>query len=116
MAVALTPDPSPTADDDVPRVIVARASGGDRVFRGILRAAGAVVLAITLLILVFLILRSLGALGRAGFAFFTTQNFYPELSDQFGIAALLPDSALIALIALVIAVPVRVVIAIFMSG
>ena len=47
-------------------------------FRGILRTAGMVVLAITLLILVFLILRSLGALHRAGFVFLTTQNFFPE--------------------------------------
>ncbi len=115
MAVAMTPDSSQAVDDDVPRVILARASGGDRVFRGILRAAGIVVLAITLLILIFLVLRSLSAFRRAGLGFFTTQNFYPETSDQFGIAALLPDSGLIAVIALVIALPVGVAIALYIS-
>ncbi len=115
MAVALTRGvPGPPADD-APRPIVARASAGDRIFRGVLRAAGFVVLAITTLILVFLIIRSLGALQRAGFGFFTTQSFFPETSDQFGIAALLPDSALIAVIALVIAVPVGVATALYMS-
>jgi phosphate transport system permease protein len=102
-------------DDDVPRIIVARSSGSDRIFRGILRGAGIAVLLITLLILVFLIVRSLSAFQRAGFGFFTTAAFFPETSDQFGIAALLPDSALIAAIALVVAVPVGVATAIYIS-
>ncbi|MGN6792489.1 MAG: phosphate ABC transporter permease subunit PstC [Streptosporangiaceae bacterium] len=116
MAIALTPS-SPTAaqDDDIPRIIVARPSGSDRIFRGILRAAGIVVLAITALILVFLIVRSLSAFQRAGFGFFTTSSFFPETSNAFGIAALLPDSALIAAIALIVAVPVGVATAIYIS-
>ena len=116
MAVVLTPDSPHTLPDlDVPRVIVAKPSSSDRVFRNILRGAGIAVLLITGLILVFLILRSLSALQRAGFGFFTTQSFYPEASSQFGIAALLPDSALIAAIALVIAVPIGVATAIYIS-
>jgi phosphate transport system permease protein len=116
MAVALTPDsPHTLPDVDAPRVIVAKPSSSDRVFRGILCGAGIVVLLITGLILVFLILRSLSALQRAGFGFFTTQSFFPETSDQFGIAALLPDSALIAVIALLVAVPVGVATAIYIS-
>ncbi len=116
MAVALTPSsPMAAQDDDVPRVIVSRSSGSDRIFRGILRGAGIAVLLITLLILVFLIVRSLSAFQRAGFGFFTTAAFFPETSDQFGIAALLPDSALIAAIALLVAVPVGVATAIYIS-
>lgn len=116
MAIALTPaSPAAEPDDDVPRLIVARPSGSDRIFRGILRGAGIVVLLITGLILVFLFLRSLGAFQRAGLGFFTTAAFQPETSDQFGIAALLPDSALIAVIALVVAVPVGVATAIYIS-
>ncbi len=116
MAVVLTPDsPHTLPDVDTPRVIVAKPSRSDRVFRSILRGAGIAVLLITGLILVFLILRSLSALQRAGFGFFTTQSFYPEASSQFGIAALLPDSALIAAIALVIAVPIGVATAIYIS-
>jgi phosphate transport system permease protein len=116
MAIALTPaSPAAEPDEDVPRLIVARPSRSDRIFRGILRTAGILVLAITALILVFLILRSLGALQRAGLGFFSTAAFQPETSDQFGIAALLPDSALIAIIALVVAVPVGVATAIYIA-
>jgi phosphate transport system permease protein len=102
-------------DADAPRVIVAKPSSSDRVFRGILRGAGITVLAVTVLILVFLVLRSLSAFRRAGLGFFTTPSFFPETSNQFGIAALLPDSALIAVIALLVAVPVGVATALFIS-
>ena len=117
MAVALTPGSPHTlpVEEDVPRRIVAKSSNSDKVFRGILRGAGLVVLLITVLILVFLILRSFSAIKRAGFGFFTTQNFFPETSNQFGIAALLPDSALIAVIALLVAVPIGVATAIYIS-
>ena len=102
MAVALTPDsPRAAIAGRCAAPIVSKASGADRVFRGILRGAGIMVLAITGLILIFLILRSFSAFQRAGFGFFTTSSFFPETSSQFGIAALLPDSALIAVIALV---------------
>src|SRR5215469_11274864 len=116
MAVALTPhvQPGPHADD-VPRAIVARATGGDRVFRGILRSAGLAVLLITLMILIFLLLKSSSGFQRAGFGFFTTASFQPETSNRFGIDALLRDSALIAVIALTIAVPTGIATAIYIS-
>jgi phosphate transport system permease protein len=116
MAVALTPGRSsvPSAED-IPRAIVVRASGADRIFRGILRGAGLTVLILTGMILLFLVLRSMSAFRRAGFGFFTTQSFAPELTDHFGIAALLPDSALVAVIALVIAIPVGLAAAIYIS-
>lgn len=104
-----------SAADDVPRDIVSSISVGDKVFRGVLRGSGITVLAITGMILIFLALRSLSALKRAGPHFFTTQNFLPETSNQFGVAALLPDSVLIALIALIIAVPVGVATALYIS-
>jgi phosphate transport system permease protein len=113
--VATSPLPAQIPADDVPRIVVSKAAGGDRIFRGILRGAGITVLAITGMILVFLVLRSLSALQRAGLAFFTTQNFLPETSSQFGVAALLPDSVLIALVALIIAVPVGVATALYIS-
>lgn len=101
--------------DDVQRIIMSPVSRGDKVFRGVLRGSGITVLGITGMILIFLILRSLSALRRAGLGFATTQNFLPETSNQFGIAALLPDSILIALIALFIAVPVGVATALYIS-
>jgi phosphate transport system permease protein len=119
MAVVLTSEPSPAQpgppENDVPRAIVVRSSGTDKIFRAVLRIAGATVLLVTGMILIFLLIRSLGAFERAGFGFFTTANFLPELSNQFGIAALLPDSIEIALIALVIAMPIGVAVALYIS-
>jgi phosphate transport system permease protein len=114
MAVALTPEPASAASEDRPRAIVASVSAGDRIFRVGLRAAGLTVLLITGLILVFLVLRSLSAFQAVGFGFFTTSSWYLS-TNQFGIAAILPLGVLIAVIALIIAVPVGLATALFIS-
>ena len=114
MAVALTPGPPSAPSEDRPRTIVASVSAGDRIFRTGLRLAGLAVLVITGLILLFLLLRSFTALRAAGWSFFTTQSWLIG-TNQFGIAALLPLTVLIALIALVIAIPVGVASALFIS-
>jgi len=114
MAVALTPGPPSSPSDDRPRPIVGSVAPGDRVFRLAMRAAGLSVLLITGLILVFLILRSLTAFRAVGFGFFTTSNWFIN-TNQFGIAAILPLGILIALLSLVIAVPVGLATALFIS-
>ncbi len=114
MAVALTPGPSSAPSEDRPRAIVASVSAGDRIFRTGLRVAGLTVLIITGLILVFLILRSFTAFDAVGWRFFTTQSWFIS-TNQFGIAAILPDGVLIAFIALIIAIPVGVATALFIS-
>ena len=114
MAVALTPGPPSAASDDRPRTIVASVSLGDKIFRNFLRVAGLTVLIITGLILVFLLLRSFTALHAVGFRFFTTSSWFIS-TNQFGIAAILPFTVLIAFIALIIAVPVGVATALFIS-
>ena len=96
------------------RPVVLRSSRGDLVFHGVLRGAGLAVFAITGLILVFLVLRSLAAFRAVGFAFFTTSQWFIS-TNQFGIAAILPLGVLAALIALVIAVPLGVATALFIS-
>ncbi len=111
MAVVDTPAP---VDEDRPRAIVTRVSTGDRVFRGALRGAGIAVLVITASILVFLVLRSLTAFRLEGFRFFTTSSWLIS-TNQFGLAAILPLGVLIAVIALIIAVPVGVATALLIS-
>jgi phosphate transport system permease protein len=114
MAVALTPGPPSAPSDDRPRTIVNSVSHGDRIFRFAMRAAGLAVLLITGLILVFLVLRSLTALRAVGFRFFTTSTWFIN-TNQFGIAAILPLGVLIAVIAMIIAVPVGLATALFIA-
>jgi len=114
MAVAVTPGPPSAPSDDRPRTIVTSVSGGDRIFRFVMRMAGLAVLVITGLILVFLVLRSLTAFRAVGFHFFTTSTWFIN-TNQFGIAAILPLGVLVAVIALIIAFPVGVATALFIA-
>jgi len=102
------------ADDDRPRNIVVRVSPADRIFRGLLRGAGIAVLVMTAGILVFLALQSVPAFKAVGLRFFTTSTWFIS-TNQFGIAAILPLGVLIALIALIIAIPVGLAAALFIS-
>jgi phosphate transport system permease protein len=102
------------AGDDVPRTIVSRASPADRVFRGILRAAGLSVLVITALILVFLVIQARTALAAEGFRLLTTPGLTPG-DNGFGVAALLPYSVVIAVIAIIFAVPAGFAAALYIS-
>ncbi|MFJ9693813.1 phosphate ABC transporter permease subunit PstC [Kitasatospora sp. NPDC101183] len=101
-------------DTDVPRVVIVSSTPGDRVFRGVLRLAGLSVFAIMGLIAFFLVLRGVDALRATGWSFLTEQK-WQTAAHRFGIGAVLPDGVLIAVIALVIAVPVALCTAIFIS-
>jgi phosphate transport system permease protein len=107
---------TPVADplDDLPRRISAPVSAGDRVFRGVLRAAGLSVFLLMGLIAFFLLLRGMQAFRATGWSFFTQQKWLTQ-SGVFGIAAVLPDGVIIAVIALVIAVPVALTAAVFVA-
>jgi phosphate transport system permease protein len=96
------------------RRITASVSSGDRIFRGVFRAAGLSVFAIMGLIALFLLLRGLDALRVTGWSFFTEQKWQTD-ARVFGIGAVLPDGLIIAVIALVIAVPVALSAALFIS-
>jgi phosphate transport system permease protein len=108
------PPIAPTTALDRPREIHRTVSTGDRVFRGVLRAAALAVLSITGLIAVFLVLKSGSALSHVGWRFLTTEVWIPS-ANRFGIASLLPNGILIALIAMCVAVPVALATAIFIS-
>ncbi len=115
MSAAVTRTPTvPERHDDVPRAIVNRPSGPDLIFRSVLRGAGITVLGITGAILLFLILQALPAIKAEGFRLLTTSTLLYG-SKQFGVAALLPDSIAIALIALAIAVPAGLAAAIYIA-
>jgi phosphate transport system permease protein len=114
MAVAVTSARPAPAADDAPRTVVSRGSRGDVIFRVGVRAAGLSSFVITALILGFLVFRGLWAFRTDGFGFFTKQNWI-FVGNQFGIGGVLPDTLIIAVIASVIAVPVALATAIYIS-
>jgi phosphate transport system permease protein len=114
MAVALTSARPAPAADDTPRLIVSPVSRGDAVFRGLLRAAGLSSFVITALILIFLLIRSSWAFRADGLSFFTKQNWV-FVGNQFGIGGVLPGTLIIGVVASLIAVPIALATAIFIS-
>ncbi|MEU6340414.1 phosphate ABC transporter permease subunit PstC [Streptomyces sp. NPDC046977] len=83
-------------------------------FRAILRGGGALVLAIMLLVGGFLTYRAWQALSVAKWSFITTQAWEPE-AHNFGIAAVLVGTVLIAGVAIVFAVPLALGTALYIS-
>lgn len=100
--------------EDRPRTVKTPVRGADRVFRGILRGGGIAVLVITALIAFFLIYRSSSAFSRVGWKFFAISLWLPD-QKNFGIASVLPNGIIIAAIALIIAVPIALLTALFIS-
>ncbi|MFJ6568092.1 phosphate ABC transporter permease subunit PstC [Streptomyces sp. NPDC091292] len=86
----------------------------DRVFRGVLRGGGTFVLAIMLLVGGFLTYRAWQALDVARWDFITTEAWEPE-GHHFGIAAVMVGTMLIALVAIVFAVPLALGTALYIS-
>jgi phosphate transport system permease protein len=85
------------------------------VFRGGARLSGAVVLAIMVAVGLFLLLRGLQALKAVGpLKFITTQAWDPDIHN-FGIAAVLTGSVMIALVAICVATPLALGTALFIS-
>jgi phosphate transport system permease protein len=87
---------------------------GDSFFRSGSWAAGLSVLAIMVLVGGFLLWLALPALQATGFSFLTTAEWQPDV-HHFGIAAVLTFTILIAVVALIVAVPLAIGTALFIS-
>lgn len=101
-------------DGDKPRKLTSRASGQDRIFGIVSRGAGTIVLTLMSLVGLFLLVQGYQALEVAGWNFFTTEAWDPN-SGNFGIAAVLAGTIFIALTAIVIAVPLAIGTALYIS-
>jgi phosphate transport system permease protein len=87
----------------------------DRIYHGAARIAGGITLAVMGLIFAILVIRSTRAIHLVGIRrFLTTQRWVPE-GGSFGIGSLLFNTVMIALVAMVIAVPVAVGAALFIT-
>lgn len=98
----------------VRRVITARPTRAEQAFRAGTRGAAVSTLVIMGLIGFFLFLGAQPAFDQTGFSFLTERQWLPE-TGHFGIAALLWGTILIGLIALVVAVPVALGAALFIT-
>ena len=89
---------------------------GDKVFRGLSGAAGATLLVVIGGIGVFLVAKAIPALQSDTTSFLTTREFLPEAdSPTFGVAALAFGTLLSSALALVMAVPVAIGVALFIT-
>jgi phosphate transport system permease protein len=108
------PSVSENRESASPRKITTRLSASDRAFRGVARAGGVVVLVLLVLVGAFLFYRASQALHKAGWSFLTTQSWNPN-GGGFGIAAVIIGTILIAVVAVVVAAPLALGTALFIS-
>lgn len=110
---------SDTPQVQVKAITVVR-SGGDKVFRGMMTAGGLTSLVVLSLIAAFLLYRGFEIFRDFGFSFLTTSEWNSGTDDQgtdarMGVAAMLVGSVVIALIAIVIAVPFAIGVSLFLE-
>lgn len=97
-----------------PRTIAETYGVGDRLFRRGTILSGLLVLSIMVAVGLFLMLKAEPAFRARGFAFFTTSEWQPD-TGVFGIAAVMGFTIAIAFVAVVIAVPVSMGTALFIT-
>jgi len=104
----------PRAEGRPPRRPRAVIGPGDQIFRTGARTAGMAVLATTGAVGLFLFIRAFLALRVEKFKFLTTQAWNPDI-HRFGVAAILPGTVFIALVAVCLSTPLAVGTALFIS-
>ena len=116
MSVTLLPERTETESPIEARELPSRRGIGDRIFFRGAGASGFVVLAIMGAVGLFLTWEALQALGASGLSFITTSEWLPDASGTgFGIAAVLPFTILIAFIAVAVATPIAIGVALFIT-
>jgi phosphate transport system permease protein len=98
----------------VARPVTSRRTASDRAFHIGAGSSGVLVLAIMVAVGVFLSVQAFAAFKQAGAGFFTTSEFEPD-TGTFGIASVLIFTVLIALVAVVIAMPIAMGTALFIT-
>ena len=113
----LTSEPtmtSPVVYDDVPINLMRKPVGADRVFNSVLAGASAIVLVLMVAVVVFLCKYGFAALREAGFGLVTDPAWSPD-SHHFGMLSLLGGTVAIALIAVLIAIPTSLSLALMIN-
>jgi phosphate transport system permease protein len=105
--------PSPDGGGGLPH---RRRFGAESLFRGLTTTAATMVLVIIVAIATFLIVRAIPSLTKDKAGFFTSKEWFADATPpKFGIAALVFGTVLTAALALLVAVPVAIGIALCLS-
>jgi phosphate transport system permease protein len=104
----------PLGVEDVPRRLTTTPSLVDRIYRGGSRTVGALVLAITGSIGLFLAIQAVPTLREYGWHYFTQSQWNPE-QNVIGISAVLLGTVEVAVIALIVAFPLAFTTALYIS-
>ncbi len=107
-------DPGLRGRQRVKQSLKSRPSLADLTFRAISGVGGSLVLVLEILIGAFLAYSAWPALHKAGWSFLTTQSWNAE-GGAFGIAAVVVGTALIGLVAVVVAVPLALGTSLYIS-
>lgn len=110
----MLPPLAPAAEPAVPRRIRAVPGLGDRVFNRVALAAGLTVLVIMAAVGLFLGSDALDALRVAGLDFLTTAEWQPD-RGEFGVAAVMLGTVMIALVAVAVSLPVSLGTSLFIA-
>jgi phosphate transport system permease protein len=94
---------------------VASLTQPDRIFRGLSTAAALVSLVIIGMTLIFLVNSGRPALAKAGIVNFFTKSIWLPATGRFGVFGLLVGTIIIALIALAVAIPLGLAMALFIN-
>jgi phosphate transport system permease protein len=110
------PPPPPPAGAEEKRAARGATRPGDRIFLGLSRGSGILLLVIMAAIAVFLTYRATLAISKDHTSFLTTFEWNTNIQPpSFGIAVLAYGTVISSIIAMVIAVPIAVAIALFLT-
>jgi len=105
---------APSDEDLAPRLLSPGLERSDRIYHGVALGVGLGVLVLMGAIGVFLGIQSIPTLKHYGFGFFTTAQWQPEL-DHIGIASVLIGTIEVATVAIVVAFPLALLFALFIT-
>ncbi|WP_083709978.1 phosphate ABC transporter permease subunit PstC [Leifsonia sp. ALI-44-B] len=121
MSIDVPPRPATTqpdypvtgSEDATPQPLAHESELSDKLFRGTTRLGGAIVLSIMVLVGAFLTINAVQAISAVGIGEFLTETKWTPETNQFGIAALITGTVMIAIVSLIIALPLSLGLALF---
>jgi len=114
MVTTVDPRTEPGPDTRPRRALDVRRTPAERAFLGFTRGSALVVLGVIALVGLFLAIKALPAIRVAKFSFLTTQAWQPDI-HHFGIAGIITGTVLVALVAVLIAIPVALGLSLYIS-